>query len=241
MKKVLFSLFAIVICLTFALPSNADVQCQKDNGFIAVSSSKTVELPPDTAQFVVSVETNAKTLELATSQNKTATNSVINALKANLKLNAGDSVKTVGYSVYPVYSKDSNRKIESYNVQNSVSVKTKDVASVGKLVDIAIKSGANKLSSLNFSVEDEDKYCNELYPQLVQDAYAQASTIAKAMKVSIVGVKSVNASYNTEYSNRMNFGMAMMKAGAMETASDTPIEPGKVKMNASLNVEYNVK
>ncbi len=223
------------------MPVFADVQSFKQNGYISVSSSKSREVDPNIAELSFAVETQAKTVDIAVNSNKNAANKVISSLKPLLDTKNGDTIKTSSFSVRPnyFYPKDKARVLDGYTVVNSVLVKTKKTSSVGSLIDVAVKNGANRLDSLVFSLSDEDSIGNDLYPIAVKDAYSQATVIAKSLNMSILGVKSISANINSQ--NRPWATAMYAKALDRTEEVSTPIETGKIKVTVTINAEFEVK
>lgn len=233
-----------LLCAFMAMPTSAIVQCGSSNGYISVSSTSQKEVEPNIAQMTFTVETTDKTVEGASIENKVIVAQVMSALKNNIDTNAGEDIKTSNFSVRPnyTYSKDNKRSLDNYTVTNSIKVKTKKISSIGKLIDIAINKGANRLDTLNFSLDNEKNICNDLYPQVVKDAQTQASIIARALNLNVVGLKSLNANCSAEYSGNMPYGAMFAKSANESVGSiDTPIESGKIKVNATVNADFNVQ
>lgn len=241
MKKLLVASLILTASAFAFQPALSAVQ-SVTNGVISVSSSATKEVEPDIAEISFSVETTNKNVELATKDNKYIVDKVINALKT--KIQTGDELKTSSYSVRPDYSyssKDSKRTLIGYTVTNSVKVTTKKVSNVGTLIDTAVSNGANRVDNLSFKLENEKTYCNDLYPQIVKDAQSQASIIARALNMNVVGLKALNASCSTQYSSAPYRLMYAKTANAEADQVRTPVEAGKIKVFSSVNAEFNVK
>lgn len=244
MKKPLAVLILILTCTFFIPASFAEVTCSRNNGYISVSANGQKEVDPNVAQITFTIETTNKTVPLASDENKIIVNQVVSALKSCLDFKSGDEIKTSNFSVNPIYTytKDNKRNLEGYTVVNSINIKTKKISSVGNLIDIAVKKGANRLDSLSFSLENERNVCDDLYPQVVKDAQNQASIIAKALNLNIIGLKSLNAACGVEYSGRMPYNAMFAKSmGESSSSFNTPIEPGKIKVNATVNADFNVQ
>lgn len=243
MKKHLVILMLILTCYFFAVTSDASVQYSKSNGYISVTSNAQKEVDPTLAQITFTVESTNISAATASNENKMIINQVITALKSNLNLNNGDEIKTSDFSVRPnySYSNENKKSLDNYTVTNSINVKTRKISNVGNLIDIAIKNGANRLDTLSFDLDNEKNICNDLFPQVVKDAQSQASIIARALNLSVVGLKSLNASCNV-YGNRMQYGAVYVKAALGDSSSyQTPIEAGKIKVNATVNADFNVQ
>lgn len=244
MKKPLAVLILILMCVFFVSTSFSEVICSKNSGYISVSATGQKEIDPNVAQMTFTIETTNKTVPLASDENKIIVNQVVNALKSCLDFKSGDEIKTSNFSVNPIYTytKDNKRNLEGYTVVNSINIKTKKVSSIGGLIDVAVKKGANRLDSLSFNLENEKNICDDLYPQVVKDAQNQASIIARALNLNLTGLKSLNAACGVEYSGRMPYNAMFAKSeGGSVSSFNTPVEPGKIKVNATVNADFSVQ
>ena len=237
MKK----LFALALAASFALVSLSSMAetIEKDNGFISVNASDSKEIAPNQAEISIGIETSDKSLQKASEDNKLIAQKVYSTLKA--LLGAQDYIKTSNYSARPEYTYANNKKtFEKYVVTNTVVVKTKNTDLVSKLIDKAISQGATGVENLQFSATNFDNACNDSLSDLTKKAYSQASTVAKSINAQITGIKSITTSCNAESNQRPYGGMMMMKS-AMDSASDTPIESGKIKIYANVDASFFVK
>lgn len=242
MKKTLLATIILTVIMLFssALMSESKAETvEKDKGFISVNQSATREVSPNQAEISFSIETADKSMQKASSENKNISNKVYSALKS--LLNTDDSIKTSDYSARPqyIYTKENKKILDNYIVSNTVTVRTKKIKIVSKLVDTAISQGATNVSSLQFSAINCDCACNDLLEELTKKAYTQANSIAKSINAQIIGVKSINASCNSENTPRPVY--AMMTKSANDSASPTPIESGKIRIYANVDASFYVK
>lgn len=237
MKKIFASL--LVILLTGALVATAET-VDKETGYISVNFSTTKEISPNQAEISIKIETSDKSLQKASEENKTIAKQVYASLK--LLIGANDYIKTSNYSARPeyIYTKDNKRVLDKYVVSNNVTVKTKSTDLVSKLIDTAIAKGATNVENLFFSTSDYDSSCNTALAELTKKASSQANAIASSINSKIIGVKSINASCNSDNVPRPYYAM-MAKGMADNAAESTPIESGKVKINVNIDASFYVK
>lgn len=237
MKRLLILLLLISVSLV-GLSTFADT-VEKDKGFVSVNVSVTKEISPNQAEIAIGIETTDKSLQKASSDNKIIANKVYSTLKSIL--GTDDSIKTSNYSARPqyIYTKDNKKCLDSYIVSNVVTVKTKKLELVSKLVDTAIAQGATNVNNLQFSAVDYDSACGDALAELTKKAHAQAYSVAKSINSQITGIKSINATCNPENNQRPIYPM-MMKA-AVDSFSATPIESGKIKIYANVDASFYVK
>ena len=159
---------------------------------------------PDLATINLGVSTRAATAAEAMAQNAEAQAKVIETLKAE-GIEARD-IQTSGLNLAPVldYTDDGQPpKLTGYAAQNSVTVRMRDIAGLGLVLDKLIASGANDISGITFSREDMTATEDEARGKAVADARRRAETMAAA---------------------------AGMKLGPLMALSDQPVDSGPMPM-----------
>jgi uncharacterized protein YggE len=155
---------------------------------ISVSGEGEVSAKPDQARLSAGVLTQAPAAAAALTANTTAMNRVFAALKA-----AGipdNKIQTSNFSVqpqYPPYRPDApdSRAIIGYQVSNQVSVIVDDLSKLGPALDALVRSGANQLGGVSFSIADPKPLAERARAAAVADATAKARTLASAAGVTL--------------------------------------------------------
>lgn len=245
MKKFVLALILSISFLTINPIANAAVTPdKKEAGYISLNNSITKEVEPDIAKITFAVENTGADAQKAVVQNNLISNTIINSLK-EITTAGTDTIKTTNFSVYPVYATSSGKRIiKNYTAENSVTVETKDIKKVAKLIDTAISNGANRVNGLTYSVENEKKICNDLYPSMIKDLKEQANVLAQAAGTTLDGLKIMSASCNVNSvaSNGRFYGKGFsIDAAVAEEAMATPVEAGKVKIRVYVNADFYVK
>ncbi len=244
MKKTILSL---VLC-SFALFANqianaAQTQeIKKEAGYISLNKTATKEVEPNIARITFAVENTANDVQKATMDNATVSNVIVNAIKPILT-NERDTIKTSNFSVNPVYATQGGKRvIKNYTAVNSVTIETRDISLVSKLIDTAIASGANRVNGLNYGFEAEKEVCAQMYPDVIKELKSQAGTIAQAAGTSLDGLKHINASCSVDsvVTNTRLYAKGVMEDSASASVS-TPVEAGKVKIRVYVNADFYVK
>ena len=235
----------VIICLTIFQWNFAKAEVKKDAGYLSLSSSKVKELEPNNAQVSFAVETIANDAQKAVNDNNQVSNNIINALKLVTAADT-DTIKTNNFSVRPnyVYGKDGVRSIKNYIAVNSITVNTKDINKVSKLIDTAISNGANRTDNLFYSYENPSQVCQSLYPEIMKELREQANAIAAASGASVDGIKFLNVSCNSDMSVSNGRFFAAKAGGNLDSAvndSSTPVESGKVTVRVNINADYYLK
>lgn len=196
---------------------------------------------PDRAVVSFAVETTAPDAATAMGQNADKSQTVTRALKG--AIGKDDRISTTGYSLDPVYDHRRNRppdeppSITGYVARNEVRVETSDTKGVGVLIDLAAKAGANRISGLQFTLKDQKEARAKALQLATADASRQAKTIAESLGVRLGRVLQATTSQPAMIAPRALRGAAM----AMESYAPTPIEPGQVRVEATVHVTYAIE
>ena len=228
-------------CVGFAAAAPLDTS---NNKVIQASGTGNVIGTPDRAQITFSVQTENADVKIAQQENAVQMAKVIDALVA-----IGiprDALKTTGYNIYPVYEDTTksilNQKVRTYQVTNTLTVTLHDVSKTGDVIDVAVASGINQASSIQFLLSDEQSQVlrTEALKKAVARARADADTVAGAMGTVITGVQSADISggYSPVLFDNYQYqaGNAMMKSVA-----PTPIQPGDITVSAQVSITYLIR
>lgn len=156
---------------------------------ISVNGEGEVSAKPDQARLSAGVLTQAPTAAAALTANTTAMNRVFAALKT-----AGipdNKIQTSNFSVQPQYppfrpdAPDNRTNIIGYQVSNQVSVIVDDLPKLGPALDALVRSGANQLGGVSFSIADPKPLAERARAAAVADATAKARTLASAAGVTL--------------------------------------------------------
>lgn len=239
----------VVIGATLAMNSKNKIvvgdTVQRDIVSVSGSSSLTVE--PNKAEVYVKVVTLEKNAQDSKNKNSQTTNAVIAALKKE-GIKESD-IETSQFSIYPRYEyeevvendiRKSKQTLVGYETTNVLKVTTLDLDKAGKLIDVAVDSGANDVERVSFGLtKDKEKEVKRQAMVLAAgDAKEKASALANSLSVSLGKVTSISES--GFYYQPFDYAAprAMMKAG--EESFDTVISPQKIDVSANVNVIYEI-
>jgi uncharacterized protein YggE len=221
------------LCASSARAQTADNKIRT----IEVGGEGEVQAAPDQATLDLAIETHAATAAEAAGLNGALAQKVRDGLKAKL----GDKGRmwTGGYTLYPDYNepRDGNQaRIIGYHAQNSITVETQALETVGPLIDAAIAAGANRVNSLDYSLRDNTKARGDAIGKASADAQAQAQALAATLGVKLGPV--VKA---TTESQTRPVPVMRMQAASMARDSATPIEAGQVTVPATVSLTYEIQ
>ena len=241
MKKFLLMLgLALFVGSSVYAPVRASVN--RDMGYISINATESREVVPNVVTISFGVETTDVDSKRAAERNNQISTNVINAIKTELISDKKAIVQKKNFNIRPNYKNNDydDRIIKNYTVVNTIQVKTCDISKISGVIDVAVKNKVSNVDSINFSLSDDDVLANDLVNKAVIKAKTQAKNVALAANKKIIGVKSlrVNVYQNTSSNGRLYKASSVDSVG---TSMSTPIETGKIKMNASVDAEFYVK
>jgi uncharacterized protein YggE len=202
---------------------------------IRVHGEATVSAEPDQAQFDIGVETQAATAKDATDKNTAQTNEVLQELKTIVP--SGD-VKTINFSVNPnyVYPQGGGpAKITGYMATNTVRVQLRDISLLHKVIDVAMRSGANSINRLTFSLKNEEAVRAQALGNAADQARSGAIALTASLKLKLGRLLRVEEGQPVVVSpaREISFGRA-------QSTDVTPISPGRIDVHADVNLTYEI-
>lgn len=227
-----------------AVPSAAVPQQTIEKGTMDIQASGDVIATPDMAQVTSGVVTDGDTAREALSANTAAMSELINVLKG-----AGiedRDIQTSNFNVSPqyVYSnrKDDNGydlppKIVGYRVSNGVSVRVRNLDSLGDVLDKAVTVGANSISGISFGVNETSDLLNTARETAMAAAIAKANLYAKAAGVTLGRILSI--SENGGYTPQP-YAKAMRSDMAIAESAPVPVQGGELTYSMSVSVRWEL-
>jgi uncharacterized protein len=237
MRKILPLAFAAALMLPLA--ANAQ-EAMQQTPRIVVAGEGEAAVAPDMAWLNLSVTREAKTARAALDDANEAIAGVIAALK---QAGVEDrDLQTSGLSIQPRYvypqSNDDNRepRIVGYQVTNSLTVRVRDLARLGEVIDRAVTLGVNQGGGITFDNDDPSEAMTEARRRAVADAVAKARTLAEAAQVDLGRVVEISESAPAEPP------IPMPKMMRMEAAQDAavPIEAGENTYRVRVRVTFEI-
>ena len=204
---------------------------------ITVSGDAEIASKPDQARLSAGVITQADTAQAALTANNTAMNRVFAALRmAGIPENR---MQTSNFSVQPQYppfrpDNPEPQRIIGYQVSNTVTVVVDDLSKVGATLDALVRSGANQLGGIEFTIADPKPLAERARTLAVVDGAAKARTLATAAGVTLGPLMSIQETTSV----RPVPVFAMARAVAQEAA---PIAEGEERVSVNVTMTYAIQ
>jgi uncharacterized protein YggE len=224
------------------LPSAAIAQQATINQTIAgtrldINATGEVTRVPDLATISAGVVTRSANASSAMQQAAARMARVREALRrAGI---ADRDIQTSNVSLSPdyVYAKDQPPRISGYSASNQVTVRFRDIASTGKILDALVEQGANQISGPNLSIEHPEAALDEARTRAVAAARARAELYARALGMRIVRIVSVSESGG--YAPPPPMPPMVMAARAER--DQTQIDPGEQKLQVGVAMTFELQ
>lgn len=198
---------------------------------ITVTGSGVVETMPNYVQLQVEVRTEGEEVQQTQRENAEIMNRVIQSL---LALNIPrENIQTAAFNIFPQYDYIEGKQLfRGYEVTNALTVKIPDVEKAGIVIDTAVASGANSVSSIRFGLDNPELVYQQALQRALHNAQTKAQTIAQTMKLALY---SQPISIVEEKQNGPELYKTLSVARSQMA---TPIEQGEISVSATVTVKY---
>ena len=225
--------------LALSLPFTAFAQ-EMPPRTIVVSGVGEASGVPDEAQVSAGVTVQAMTAEEALDQNTAAMERVFETLRqAGIE---DRNIRTSNFSVNPQYEpyRENNPnppQIVGYQVTNQVTAIVEDLDNLGATLDALVRSGANQINGISFSISEPGTLEDQARRLAVEDAIGKAQTLALAAGVALGPIISIQ-----ESGGYMPPPMPLMQMRA-EAAFDAavPIARGESTVSVNVSITYGIQ
>ena len=191
---------------------------------------------PDIAQINAGVVTQARTATAAIQQNAQQMNRVLAALKrAGI---AERDIQTSSISLNPEYRYVENQApvLTGYRASNEVTVRFRDIADTGAILDALVAEGANQINGPMLSIDNPEAALNEARQEALRTAQARAESYARALGKRVTRIAAISESGAAQPPYPMP--MARMQAA---DAQESKIVPGEQTLSVSLSVTFELQ
>ena len=203
---------------------------------IAVAAQHEVKVSPDRATIQISVQTRAPTAAAAATQNATKLQAVLSSLRAIGLTN--DQLSTVNYNVHPDYVHRENKEpqITGYNVTNTIVADIRQLSQVGRVIDAALSSGANMMTSLQFYASNTEGARRTAIAAAIAKARADAQAAAAAAGGTLGQLLDISIGAYMPQPPQPMYRMEAAAAARMQ--ADTPIQPGQESLSVTVSTRW---
>lgn len=239
----IFRLTAIALCTAAIAVSAQTIQVSKENRTISVTATDKVTAMADVATVHVGFIAYGPSSDAAYANGSRTSNAIIKALTA-----AGipsDAIESENQNLSPVQNyqveklTDAEKAQRKFQVTQSWTVRT-NANDAGKVLDLAVKAGANQSGQIDWSFKDENAPEAEAAAKALQRARTQANQMAQSLNAKL-GVL-LYASNEVQASPVRPMMRAMAAAPmAMEKVEPLAINPRQIEKSATVTAVFAIE
>ena len=207
---------------------------------VAVSGRGEVSAKPDHATVRLGAQVDAETAAEAQS----GVNEIMNKVLAQIKeLGISErSIRTSSLNLHPIYQQrprgnNGEAEISGYSASNTVQVSLDNLDLIGKVIDAGMAAGVNRLEGVSFELRNDQSQRNDALILAIGEARAKAAAMAPALGVKLGPLREVVEGGVSIDPPQPFLGR---RAAFMSTEMATPIQPGEVRLEASVTLRYDI-
>lgn len=213
----------------------------------------------DIAMFSAGVVTQAQTASAAISENSSKMDAVIAALKrAGI---ADRDIQTSAINLSPVYSNPERdaqilarqsgrpyippppeqqaRRIIGYEARNTVQVRVRNLANMGRVIDTLVSVGANEVNGPNFTLEEQQAALDEARVEAVTQGRQRAELYARAAGMRVARILSINEGGGYHPVQQI-FVTGSRAAAPAPPPPPTPVQPGELTLGVNVSMQFEL-
>jgi uncharacterized protein YggE len=241
-RTFIFSLAIFLFCIQPYAHGQSTSSKAKVVPTLTVRGSGEVSAAPDQALVKLGAVAQSEGATDAQKQVNRVVGSILKAIKATGI--SEENISTADLRLSPVHERTGRGqaqqanlpRIVGYLATNVVRVEIHEMDKIGDVIDAGIGAGANKLEGLSFGLKDDALFRQKALEQAVLSARQKAKAIAEALNVRLVRILDI-----TEEGVQMVRPQFRIQPMAAVAAESTPIEPGRIKVSASVIIGYEIE
>jgi uncharacterized protein YggE len=238
MKK-FTSVFAAAL-LVFSV-AGTNLAAAAEPNTIAVSGMAEQEVAPDMAYIDVGINVRADNAETARTQEAQIASQIRRAL-LGLAITDND-LQNTSYYLYQEYKVDRNgvRTADKYVLDSSIKVTVKDLDKLSQVIDNVVKAGATNISNITYALSTQNIIQRQLLATAVENARDKAAVVANAGSRTLGNMLSADIN-SFDGGTIVAYGANKLRSttNLAEDGVATKLSPGKIKLNARVQVVFSL-
>ncbi len=224
MRWIVMALLIVLLAGVATDRQRVQAQGERPEVQFAVNGVGRVTLDPDFGIVVFSIETIGTTAQGAIRENAARMEALLKHLRAAAK--PGDRIETAGFRLAA--------QRRGYVVINQVQVRTTQVKEIGSLIDLAIRGGADDVSSVAFGRENTKQAAQQAVREAMQHARETAEAVSAGMGMRVARVTHIEPTVE-----HLEGPLALSEAyDAARRSAVTPIVPGLLTLTARVHMRF---
>lgn len=238
MKK--FTSVLAVALLVFSV-AGTNLAAAAEPNTIAVSGMAEQEVAPDMAYIDVGINVRADDAETARTQESQIASQIRRAL-LGLAITDND-LQNTSYYLYQEYKVDRNgvRTADKYVLDSSIKVTVKDLDKLSQVIDNVVEAGATNISNITYALSTQNIIQRQLLATAVENARDKAAVVANAGSRTLGNMLSADIN-SFDGGTIVAYGANKLRSttNLAEDGVATKLSPGKIKLNARVQVVFSL-
>lgn len=238
MKKFTSVLAAALLVFSVA---GTNLAAAAEPNTIAVSGMAEQEVAPDMAYIDVGINVRADDAETARTQEAQIASQIRRAL-LGLAITDND-LQNTSYYLYQEYKVDRNgvRTADKYVLDSSIKVTVKDLDKLSQVIDNVVEAGATNISNITYALSTQNIIQRQLLATAVENARDKAAVVANAGSRTLGNMLSADIN-SFEGGTIVAYGANKLRSttNLAEDGVATKLSPGKIKLNARVQVVFSL-
>lgn len=222
-----------------AAQGSAEPPILADATVLDINATGEVSRVPDVAVIRAGVVTQSPTAAAALADNSARMERVVAALRsAGI---AARDIMTANVGLSPQYRYGENQPpvVTGYQATNTVSVKFREIARSGGVLDALVKAGANQIDGPQMSIDKPEAALDAARVEAIKQARSRAALYAQAAGMQVDRVVSIEEAGEDRGNNPRP--PIMYARAEMAADAQTPVLPGETMVRATVNVRFLLK
>ena len=238
MKKFTSVLAAALLVFSVA---GTNLAAAAEPNTIAVSGMAEQEVAPDMAYIDVGINVRADDAETARTQEAQIASQIRRVL-LGLAITDND-LQNTSYYLYQEYKVDRNgvRTADKYVLDSSIKVTVKDLDKLSQVIDNVVKAGATNISNITYALSTQNIIQRQLLATAVENARDKAAVVANAGSRTLGNMLSADIN-SFDGGTIVAYGANKLRSttNLAEDGVATKLSPGKIKLNARVQVVFSL-
>ena len=238
MKKFTSVLAAALLVFSVA---GTNLAAAAEPNTIAVSGMAEQEVAPDMAYIDVGINVRAADAETARTQEAQIASQIRRAL-LGLAITDND-LQNTSYYLYQEYKVDRNgvRTADKYVLDSSIKVTVKDLDKLSQVIDNVVEAGATNISNITYALSTQNIIQRQLLATAVENARDKAAVVANAGSRTLGNMLSADIN-SFDGGTIFAYGANKLRSttNLAEDGVATKLSPGKIKLNARVQVVFSL-
>ncbi len=150
-------------------------------------------------------------------------------------------IATSAFSLSPQYRQDSRpdsaQRIIGYEASNELSIRFRDVAAAGPILDALVAEGANRINGPEMEVSKPEEALDEARTKAITAARARADLYARAVGKRVARILTIDEGGGGGVYPDRNMGIVAEGLGRLPTR----IQPGEQALSVTITVSFELE